>query len=134
MLALTTNRLDRGGLPVWNAVFCLDCELISDNRGGECQICNGRSLVSLARILGGSLFAHRERDFQQCEDGLFDIKITVDLQHTHAKDLTTTLERMTSVIGPMLARDQARFHIDVKPSADRLRLQGCFCFPERDAA
>jgi hypothetical protein len=134
MLALTTNRLDRGGLPVWNAVFCLDCELISNSRGGECPICNGRSLVSLARILGGSLFAHREREFQQCGDGLFDITITVELHHTQAKDLTTTLERLTSVIGPKLAREQARFHINVKPSADRLKSQSCFCFPERDAA
>jgi len=134
MLALTTNRSDRGGLPVWNAVFCLDCELISNSPGGECPICSGRSLVSLARILGDSLFAHQEHEFQQRGDGLFDITITVELQQTRAKDLTTTLERLTSVIGPKLAREQARFHINVKPSADRLKLQGCFCFPERDAA
>jgi hypothetical protein len=51
-----------------------------------------------------------------------------------AKDLTTTLERLTSVIGPKLAREQAMFHIDVKPSPDRFKSQGLLSFPERDAA
>jgi len=134
MLDLTKNRLDAGGLPLWNAVFCLDCEVISNSRSDECPVCNGRSLVSLARILGGSLFAHREHQVQECEHAIFDITITVELQQMDAKDLTTTLERLSSVIGPKLAREQAMFHIDVKPSPDRLKSQGLLGLPERDAA
>ena len=133
MLTLAKN-LDKGGLPLWNAFFCLDCELISNSGRDECPVCNGRSLVSLARILGCSLFAHREHESLACGKGLFDITITVELQQTQAKDLTTALERLTSVIGPQLARDQATFHINVKPSAEALKLQGSLCFPERDAA
>ena len=38
-----------------SAVFCLDCEVISNSRGDECRACKSRSLLSLARILGGSL-------------------------------------------------------------------------------
>jgi hypothetical protein len=134
MSALTNKRLDKGGLPLWNAIFCLDCEVISNSQGDECPICNGRALVSLARILGGSLFAHREQASQEREDKLFDVIITVDLQQMDAKDLTATLERLTSVIAPKLARDQATFHINVAPAAGRLKLQGSFRFPERDAA
>ena len=89
MSALAKNRLEKGGLPLWNAVFCLDCEVISSSRGDECPICN---------------------------------------------DLTATLERLTSVIAPKLARDQAAFHVNVTPSATRLKLQGSFHFAERDAA
>ena len=133
MLALTKNP-DKGGLPLWSAVFCLDCELISNSRRDQCAVCNGRSLVSLARILGCSLFAQREHESRECGNGMFDITITVELQQTQAKDLTTTLERLTSVIGPKLARDQATFHINVKPSAEGLKLQGSLRFPERDAA
>jgi hypothetical protein len=135
MLA-TKNRSDKGGLPLWNAVFCLDCEVISNSRGDECPVCNGRSVVNLVRILGGSLFVHRGHghESQECRSGLFDITITVELEQMHAKDLTTTLERLTGVIGPKLARDQATFHINVKPSEDRPKLQGSLCFPERDAA
>ena len=131
---LIKSRSDTGGLPLWNAVFCLDCEMISNSRGDECPVCNGRSLVSLARILGGSLFAHREQLPQEGEPALFEITITVELRQMDAKDLTTTLERLTSVIGPKLAREQAMFHADVKPSPDRLRSQGVLCFQERSAA
>jgi hypothetical protein len=41
---------------------------------------------------------------------------------------------MTSVIGPMLAREQAMLHIDVKPSLEKIRSQGLLSFREQDAA
>ena len=134
MLAGTTNRHDAGLLPLWNAVFCLDCEVISGSRGEECPACKSRSLVSLARILGGSLLAHKAQHSQESERGSFDITIAVELQQVHAKDLSTTIERLTGVIGPQLARDGASFHIDVRPAADKRDLQPLLRFPERDAA
>jgi hypothetical protein len=134
MAAISKKLPDTQIIPLANAVFCLDCELISSSRGDECPACRSRSLVNLARMLGGSLLAHRAGRFQQGESGLFDISITVELQGMHAKDLSTTLERLTGVIGPRLAQDQATFHIDVRPSMDKARLQGSFRFPEREAA
>jgi hypothetical protein len=85
-------------------------------------------------MLGGSLLAHRAQHSQEWEDRLFDITITVELQEMHAKDLSTIVERLTSVIGPQLARDGASFHINVKPAVDKIDLQPPLCFPERDAA
>ncbi len=82
-------------------------------------------------MLGGSLLAHRA---QRRESGVFDITIAVELQQVNAKDLSTTVERLTSVIGPKLAGDRATFHISVKPTVDELHLQGSLCFPKRDAA
>src|SRR5260370_19598013 len=134
MFAGTRNHLDAGVLPLWNAVFCLDCEVIISNRGDECTACKSRSLVSLARMLGGSLLAHRAQHFQERDSVSFDITITVELQEMHAKDLSTTVERLTSVIGPRLARDRASFHVNVKPAIDKIDLQPPLCFPERDAA
>jgi hypothetical protein len=134
MIDMTKSRLNAGGLPLWNAVFCLDCEVISNSRGDECPVCNGRSLVSLARILGGSLFARRDSCPQESERALFDVTIAVELQQMDARDLTATLERLTGVIGPKLAREQAKFHVEVKPSPDTLKSQELLRFPERDAA
>lgn len=125
------NHPDENILPLWNAVFCLDCEVISKSRGDECPSCKSRSVVSLARMLGGSLLAHRA---QRRESGLFDVTISVELQQVNAKDLSTTVERLTSVIGPKLAGDTGTFHISVKPTEDKLHLQGSLCFPKRDAA
>src|ERR1700733_16228731 len=134
MFAGSRKHLDAGILPLWNAVFCRDCEVIASGRGDECPACKSRSLVSLARMLGGSLRAHRLQQFQGWESGLFDITITVELQQMHAKDLSTTVERLTGVIGPKLARDRASFHINVKPTEENPDLQSTLRFPEREAA
>src|SRR5271169_132577 len=112
MPAEIRNHLDARVLPLWKAVFCLDCEVISSSRGDECAACKSRSLVSLARMLGGSILAHRAQHFHEWESELFDITITIALQQMHAKDLTTTLERLSSVIGPNLVQDRASFHIN----------------------
>ena len=132
MVAGIRNHKDAGVLPLWNAVFCLDCEVISSSRGDECAACKSHSLVRLARVLGGSLLAHRAQHFQAWESGLFDVTITIELQ-MHAKDLSTTVERLASVISSKLARDRTSFHINVKPAVDRLDLQPSL-YQERDAA
>jgi hypothetical protein len=85
-------------------------------------------------MLGGSLLAHRAQHFQEWDSVSFDITIAIELQQMNAKDLSTTVERLTGVIGPKLARDRASFRINVKPAADRLDLQPSLCFLERDAA
>jgi hypothetical protein len=107
---------DRSGaevLHLWNAVICLDCEVISNTTGDECPACKNRSVVSLARMLGGSFLAHTVQRSHEGESVLFEVNITVELRQMHAKDLTTTIERLTNVIGPTLARGQASFRVNV---------------------
>ena len=132
--ATATSHPDTPVLALWNAVFCLDCETISSSQDGQCAACHGGSLMSLARLLGASLFAHRAGHLQKWHKGLFDVTITVELPQMHAKDLSTTVERLTGVIGPNLASGRASFHVNVKPAADKSDLQPPLSFPERDAA
>lgn len=122
MFAGTRNQPEAKVLPLGNAVFCLDCEIISNSRRDECPACKSRSLVSLARMLGGSLLVHKVGGFQECDNVLFDITIAVELQQMHAKDLTAALESLTNVIGPRLARGLASLHIKVEPTAGKLLL------------
>lgn len=133
MLPLKGNQRDASALPLLNAVFCLDCEMISDSHGDECPSCKGRSIVSLARMLGGSLLGHGTKQLRDHEGGQFDITITVDLRQMHAKDVTATLERITNAIGRELARDGATFHINVRPTPDGGNAQGSLSFLQ-DAA
>jgi hypothetical protein len=49
------NKPDLGIVLLNRAMLCLDCEVISQSRGGECPACGSRSLLCLARVLGGSL-------------------------------------------------------------------------------
>ncbi len=112
MSAGTRNQSLAEGVPLGNAMFCLDCEVISRSRSDECPACKSRSVVSLARMLGGSL--NKVDDFRDWESVLFDVSITVELQHMHATELNTTLENLTALIGPRLPRGQASLRVDVK--------------------
>lgn len=42
-------------LSLENAVFCAECELISENSTPYCLACGSKALLSLSRVLGGSL-------------------------------------------------------------------------------
>jgi len=42
-----------------SAVLCADCEVISDSAGEVCAVCGSRSLLSLGRVLGGSIGEER---------------------------------------------------------------------------
>lgn len=42
-------------LTLQTAVFCVECELISKNTTPHCMACGSRAVLSLSRVLGGSL-------------------------------------------------------------------------------
>jgi len=46
-------------VPLPEAVLCADCEIISNSAGERCEICGSPSLLSLGRILGGSIEGER---------------------------------------------------------------------------
>ena len=46
---------DVGFLSLQSAVFCAQCELISENNTPRCLACGSLALLSLSRVLGGSL-------------------------------------------------------------------------------
>ncbi len=46
-------------VPLIQAVLCADCEMISNSGGESCEVCGSRSLLSVSRILGGSVGEER---------------------------------------------------------------------------
>ena len=42
-------------LALQTAVFCVQCELISENNTPACLACGSQAVLSLSRVLGGSL-------------------------------------------------------------------------------
>jgi len=116
MFTETRNRLDTEVVPLWNAVFCMDCETISNTRFDECPSCKGHSLVSLARMLGGSLIGQDGHSSGVPKNSCFDITITVQLLELRAEDLNGTIERLSSLISQKLEPIRATVHIDVEPA------------------
>src|SRR5581483_5703412 len=41
------------------ATFCVECELISENNTPYCIACGSKGILSLSRVLGGSLKQHQ---------------------------------------------------------------------------
>src|SRR3984957_5056749 len=46
---------DTNFVPLQSATFCIQCELITTNNRPYCLACGNTSLLSLSRVLGGSL-------------------------------------------------------------------------------
>lgn len=104
-------------VPLSNAVFCLDCEVISNGRCDECPACNSRSVVSLARMIGGSLGSQEQRS--QEHDGVsFKVTITVELQQMYANELNMIFKGLSDVIEPRLVTGRASIHMNVVPTGD----------------
>jgi hypothetical protein len=55
MMIGTQSQPDLVLVALGRAMLCLDCEIISNCKGDECPACRGHSLLSLTKILGGSL-------------------------------------------------------------------------------
>ena len=57
-------------LGLQTAVFCVACELISENNTPHCLACGSQALISLSRVLGGSL--HRQQTAHLIADAELD--------------------------------------------------------------
>src|SRR5215467_16326646 len=115
MFTETHNQAETEVLPLANAVFCLDCETISNSRREDCPVCKSHSVVNLAKMLGGSLLTHSIAKSRPGDSVLFDATITVGLPQMQAKDLESTVEKLSMAIGSRLARNGASLHIKVEP-------------------
>jgi GAF domain-containing protein len=66
-------------LSLQNAVFCAECELISENSTPYCLACGSKAMLSLSRVLGGSL--RGQETAHLIADGELD-RLVRDLLHT----------------------------------------------------
>jgi hypothetical protein len=53
------SGVELSSVPLLEAVLCADCEIVSNSAGERCEICGSRSLLSLGRVLGGSIEGER---------------------------------------------------------------------------
>ncbi len=60
--------LELSSIPLVEAVLCADCEMISNSAGERCEICGSASLLSLGRVLGGSIEGQRASLVQVGDD------------------------------------------------------------------
>lgn len=113
------KQVDMGAVPLQGAVLCVDCECVTDGRSDECQVCGSRSLLSMARIVGGTLHAYQKNGPKpETSNVLYNLEITVELQLIGSKELSATVEGIAALVGPRLGRGRACCHIKVEPIID----------------
>jgi hypothetical protein len=94
-------------LPLQMAVFCVQCELISENSTPRCLACGSLAVLSLSRVLGGSL--RGQQTAHLIEDAELD-RMVRSLLHTVPQ---TEVENGCSVEWPTAYSFSSRHHLRV---------------------
>jgi len=64
----SSGKQDMNAIYLQNAVFCADCEVISDSPHDTCRVCGSHSLLSMSCVLGGTLPVQRARLVESSSD------------------------------------------------------------------
>ena len=95
MNAAADTERGLGAVPLLNAVFCADCETISNSPHDACTICGGHSLINLFRMLGGTL---RNQKAQSAGDrartAKYNLELTAKVHEIPATELNLIIESM----------------------------------------
>jgi len=90
-----------GGLsavPLLNAVFCVDCETISDSPHDACTICSSHSLISLFRMLGGTLRSQKaQHTGDRAKTAKYNLELTAKVHGIPATELNHVIESITQL-------------------------------------
>jgi putative methionine-R-sulfoxide reductase with GAF domain len=133
---LTGQDISFVSLPT--AVFCVECELISKNNTPYCMACGSRALLSLSRLLGGSLrgqqTAHLIEDVEldrlvrellgtvpSLEDRVPASFATLAPSRSHARAMDSATQRVGHVLGrdPDLRPDEIELQPAINVIAER---------------
>jgi hypothetical protein len=83
-------------VPLLNAVFCVDCETISNSPHDACTVCGSHSLISLVRMLGGTLRSPRTHSTEEhAKTAKYNLELTVKMHEIPAKELNHAIQLIT---------------------------------------
>ena len=104
-------------VPLHNAVFCVDCETVSNSPHDACTVCGSHSLTSLVRMLGGTLRSQKPPSAEgHAKTAKYNLELTVKVHEIPANELNRAIEsisRLAEVCG-----DLESLHINVESVFD----------------
>ena len=95
-------------VPLQNAVFCVNCETISNSPHDVCEVCGSRSLVSLFRMLGGTLHGNNQTE----ELVKYNLDLTIRVRELSAADLNRAINALTRLAE--VGTDLQALHMNVE--------------------
>jgi hypothetical protein len=106
-----------GGLsavPLLNAVFCADCECISNSPHDGCTVCGSHALIGLFRVLGGTLRSQTAKD--DAKTAKYNLELTVKMHEIPANELNRAIQSITSLAE--VSGDLECLHINLESGSD----------------
>jgi hypothetical protein len=96
MNAATDTERGVGAVPLLNAVFCVDCETISNSPHDACTVCGSHSLINLFRMLGGTLLSQKAQSAGgQAQPTKYNLELSAKVHGIPAAELNFIIESMT---------------------------------------
>jgi hypothetical protein len=77
-------------VPLQHAVFCVNCETVSNSPHDVCRVCGSRSLVSLFRMLGTLRGKNQHPELVK-----YNLELTVRVNEVSATDLNHAIDALT---------------------------------------
>lgn len=114
MNAAADTKGGLGAVSLPNAVFCVNCETISNSPHDSCTICGSHSLISLFRVLGGTLRSQKPQSTG--DHAKYSLELTAKVHGIPATDLNLLIELLTRLAEAGGAVES--LHLNVEPVFD----------------
>ena len=106
-----------GAVPLLNAVFCVDCETISNSPHDACTVCGSHSLINLFRMLGGTLRSQKPHSTaDRAKTARYTLELTASVHEIPATQLTHAIELITRLAE--VGGDVKCLHINIESVFD----------------
>lgn len=106
-------------VPLLKAVFCVDCETITNSPHDACTVCGSHSLINLFRIVGGTL---RSQKAQSAADGAktnkYNLELIAKVREIPATELSLIIESMTRLAQAGRAVESLRINVETVFNAE----------------
>jgi hypothetical protein len=100
-----------------NAVFCVDCETVSNSQHDACGVCGSHSLISLFRMLGGTLRSQKPQSTpDQARTAKYNLELTARVHEIPANELNRVIESISRLAE--VCSDLESLHINVESVFD----------------
>ena len=117
-MGLWAPRADLNFLSLQRAVFCIECELIHENNTPTCHACGSQAVLSLSRVMGGSLLHEPRATLLQdsaMDDLVRDLLSTVPVAAEMVRDRGLVAARSAvdgELTADLLAAGPAQLHLE----------------------
>ncbi len=94
-------------VPLQHAVFCVNCETVSNSPHDVCRVCGSRSLVSLFRMLGTLRGKGQPPELVK-----YNLELTVRVNDVSAADLNHAIDALTRLAE--VGKDLQALHMHIE--------------------